>query len=359
MLAAGRLAFRPPHARGQRGSCRRCRTACAGGVASCAPERVEHLFDGAPASGSSGTMRVAQVEHELAAVIGAGIGAPAAGSGASARARRSGYGRGDRRRGGAGPALQPARAGGGAGEHEPGHLRGRCDLHLVAWNTPYAQLFDYPAGMLQVGRPVAELHPLQHRRRHARARGEVEAARAAPAGVHARRHAATCPSGVSRTARSSRSAATRCPAAASSPPSPTSPRSARPRPHSNVSTRRWNCAWPNAPHELARVSAEAQAANDAKSRFLAAVTHDLMQPLACRPVVCPLAAPSAAATRRRRSISTGALAATEGLLDRPARRGATRGRSPASAAAGVSAGRGDRSAWGRVPRHGHRSRYST
>src|SRR5574337_182089 len=35
------------------------------------PERVEHLFDGAPASGSSGTARVARVEHELAAVIGA------------------------------------------------------------------------------------------------------------------------------------------------------------------------------------------------------------------------------------------------------------------------------------------------
>jgi signal transduction histidine kinase/Na+/proline symporter/CheY-like chemotaxis protein len=31
------------------------------------------------------------------------------------------------------------------------------DLRLVAWNRRYEELFDYPPGMLQVGRPVAEL----------------------------------------------------------------------------------------------------------------------------------------------------------------------------------------------------------
>ena len=32
-----------------------------------------------------------------------------------------------------------------------------ADMRLVAWNGRYQQLFDYPDGMLYVGRPVADL----------------------------------------------------------------------------------------------------------------------------------------------------------------------------------------------------------
>jgi CheY-like chemotaxis protein/nitrogen-specific signal transduction histidine kinase len=65
--------------------------------------------------------------------------------------------------------------------------------------------------------------------------------------------------------------------------------------------------------ELAAASAEAQAANEAKSRFLAAVTHDLMQPLHAAQLFAH------ALTERGGDAVTaqhlnGALAATEGLL---------------------------------------------
>jgi len=65
--------------------------------------------------------------------------------------------------------------------------------------------------------------------------------------------------------------------------------------------------------ELAAASAEAQAANEAKSRFLAAVTHDLMQPLHAAQLFAH------ALTERDSDAATaqhlnGALAATEGLL---------------------------------------------
>ena len=122
-----------------------------------APERVEHLFDGAPASGSSGTMLVAQVEHELAAVIGAG----------SARlllevVHRQGQDDLDTVVAIVDEAAQDLRFNQRVLEAALENMsQGICvvdsDLRLVAWNTPYAQLFDYPAGMLRVGRPVAEL----------------------------------------------------------------------------------------------------------------------------------------------------------------------------------------------------------
>jgi CheY-like chemotaxis protein len=65
--------------------------------------------------------------------------------------------------------------------------------------------------------------------------------------------------------------------------------------------------------ELAAASAEAQAANDAKSRFLAAVTHDLMQPLhAAQLFAHSLSGHGNDAVTAQHL--NGALAATEGLL---------------------------------------------
>ena len=31
------------------------------------------------------------------------------------------------------------------------------ELNIVAWNSQYLELFEYPAGMVKVGTPVAEL----------------------------------------------------------------------------------------------------------------------------------------------------------------------------------------------------------
>ena len=124
-----------------------------------------------------------------------------------------------------------------------------AELRLVAWNSRYAGLFDYPPELLQVGRPVADLT------RYAVTLGMVgevfDGTRARPRASPAARTCApapsTCPNDVFRTARWWRSAATRCPVAASWPPSPTSPRSARPRPRSSASTKRWSSAWTSAP----------------------------------------------------------------------------------------------------------------
>jgi CheY-like chemotaxis protein len=55
-------------------------------------------------------------------------------------------------------ALQPRDADHHAGEHQPhGVSVVDADMRLVAWNRRYQQLFDYPDGMLYVGRPVADL----------------------------------------------------------------------------------------------------------------------------------------------------------------------------------------------------------
>jgi len=64
---------------------------------------------------------------------------------------------------------------------------------------------------------------------------------------------------------------------------------------------------------LAAASAEAQAANDAKSRFLAAVTHDLMQPLHAAQLFAHALIESGSETKTASHLN-GALAATEGLL---------------------------------------------
>ena len=64
---------------------------------------------------------------------------------------------------------------------------------------------------------------------------------------------------------------------------------------------------------LARMSAEAQAANEAKSRFLTAVTHDLMQPLHAAQLFAHALAEPGDHEQTARHLN-GALAATEGLL---------------------------------------------
>ncbi|HZX69473.1 MAG TPA: PAS-domain containing protein [Rhodanobacter sp.] len=275
------------------------------------PERVEHLFDGAPASGASGTRRVAQVEHELAAVIGA----------ASARlllevVHRQGRDDLDAVAAIVDEAAQDLRFNQRVLEAALENMsQGICvvdaDLHLVAWNTPYARLFNYPTGMLRVGRPVADL-----------TRYNVDAGMLGPGEAQAR---------VQRRLEHMR-AGTRHLSERSFPDGTIVEIRGNPMPgggfvatftdvtafrQAEVALKRVNetleLRVAERTHELVRVSAEAQAANDAKSRFLTAVTHDLMQPLhAAQLFAHSLAGPGN--HEQTAQHLNGALAATEGLL---------------------------------------------
>ena len=208
-----------------------------------------------------------RIERELAAVLGA----------ASARllldAARREQGRDldtvatHRRRSLAGAALQPARARGRAGEHEPGHQRGRSPS--CAWwrgTAATRNCSTIPEPLLQVGVPVSRpaarttSRTKRARRRRGDSRGEtckrIAHMRAGTPYVAERRF---------RRQPWSRSAATRCRAAASSRPSPTSPRSAAPRPSSRASPKRWSSASIARTAELEGAKGDAERANRAKT----------------------------------------------------------------------------------------------
>ncbi len=275
------------------------------------PERVEHLFDGAPASGSSGTARVNQVEHELAAVIGA----------ASARlllevVHRQGRDELDTVVAIVGEAAQDLRfnqrvLGAALENMSQGICVVDAELHLVAWNSPYARLFNYPPGMLRVGRPVAEL-----------TRYNIEAGMLGPGTVEAR---------VRRRLEHMR-AGTRHLSERRFPDGRIVEVRGNPMPGGGfVATFTDVTAFRQAEAALKRVnetlelrvdertralalaSADAQAANEAKSRFLTAVTHDLMQPLHAAQLFAHALTERGGDSRTAQHLN-GALAATEGLL---------------------------------------------
>ncbi|AGG88677.1 hybrid sensor histidine kinase/response regulator [Rhodanobacter denitrificans] len=275
------------------------------------PERVEHLFASAPAVGPAGSVRAAQVEHELAAVIGA----------ASARlllevVHRQGRDDLDTVVAIVGEAAQDLRFNQRVLEAALENMsQGICvvdaELHLVAWNTPYARLFDYPPELLQVGRPVAELtrHNIaagmlgpgevevrvQRRLAHMREGTRHLSERRFPDGTIVEIRGNPMPGGGFVATFTDVTAFRQAEAALK-------------RVNETLELR-----VEERTRELAAASAEAQAANEAKSRFLAAVTHDLMQPLHAAQLFAH------ALTERGGDAATaqhlnGALAATEGLL---------------------------------------------
>jgi len=274
-------------------------------------ERVEHLFHNAPLTGSSGSTRVAEVEHELAAVIGA----------ASARlllevVHRQGRDDLDTVVAIVGEAAQDLRFNQRVLEAALQNMsQGICvvdaELRLVAWNSRYASLFGYPDELLQVGRPVADL-----------TRHNVEAGMLGPGEVERR---------VQRRLTHMR-AGTRHLSERRFPDGIVVEIRGNPMPGGGfVATFTDVTAFRQAEGSLKRVnetlelrveertralaaaSAEAQGANEAKSRFLTAVTHDLMQPLhAAQLFAHSLTERGADATTARHL--NGALSATEGLL---------------------------------------------
>ena len=275
------------------------------------PERVAHLFAAAPAHGVAARERVAEVEHELAAVIGA----------ASARlllevVQRQGREQLDTVAAIVGEAAQDLRFNQRVLEAALENMsQGICvvdaELRLVAWNQRYADLFAYPPQLLQVGRPVAdltrhiiaqgligpgEIEPrVQRRLAHMRAGTRHLSERRFPDGTIVEIRGNPMPGG----------------GFVATFTDVTAFRQAEQALKASNETLEQRVA--ERTRALAEATLAAQRANEAKSRFLAAVSHDLMQPLhAAQLFAHTLAAHGAdAATARHLN---GALAATEGLL---------------------------------------------
>ena len=275
------------------------------------PERVAHLFDSAPLSGSSGSIRVAEVEHELAAVIGA----------ASARlllevVHRQGRDDLDTVVAIVGEAAQDLRFNQRVLEAALENMsQGICvvdaELRLVAWNRRYVTLFDYPDELLQVGRPVADLtrynidrgmlgpgepeRRVQRRLAFMRAGTRHLSERRFPDGTMVEIRGNPMPGGGFVATFTDVTAFRQAEASLI-------------RANATLELR-----VEERTRALAAASAEAQQANQAKSRFLAAVTHDLMQPLHAAQLFAHSLTEHGADVATARHLN-GALAATEGLL---------------------------------------------
>ncbi|WP_376691039.1 hybrid sensor histidine kinase/response regulator [Wenzhouxiangella sp. EGI_FJ10409] len=160
-----------------------------------------------------------------------------------------------------------------------------ADLRLVSWNRAYIDLFDYPPGMVYIGRPVEELIRFNLERWHGGAPSKIEA------GVNRRMHhmKRRTPYVFERQHSKDRVIEIR----------------GNPMPQGGyVTTYTDITSFKRTEHELkqaygtmeqqvaertrelnqamealAAAKREAEAANESKSRFLAAASHDLLQPL--------------------------------------------------------------------------------
>lgn len=242
-----------------------------------APERVAELLADMPPAMRAEAATIASVEHELAAVIGA----------SSARllievARRERVGQLDTVAAIVGETSQDLRFNQRVLEAALENMsQGICvvdaQLNVVAWNLRYAELFAYPPGLLAIGRPVAELtrcniargligvgdveSRVQQRLAHMRSGSAHLAERRLADGTVVEIRGNPMPGG----------------GFVATFTDVTAFRQAEMQLKRANETLEQRVASRTA--ELAHASAAAEYANQAKTRFLAAVSHDLAQPL--------------------------------------------------------------------------------
>ncbi|HEX7917274.1 PAS-domain containing protein, partial [Rudaea sp.] len=285
------------------------------------PERVDGLFAGASDEVDVDEATLAGVTHELAAVIGA----------SSARLlidalRRARVDELDTVAAIVGEASQDLRfnqrvLGAALENMSQGICVVDAQLRVVAWNRPYERMFDYPPGLLVPGREVAELmrHNIERgvigegdieRRLHQR----VDHMRAGTPHVSERRF----PNGRVIEIRGNPMPGGGYVATFADVTAFREAERALTRANETLEQRvtERTAELERATLDAERARHDAERANQTKSRFLAAVGHDLMQPLhAAQLFAHTIAAQHAdgghAQTPKR---LLGALAATESLL---------------------------------------------
>jgi signal transduction histidine kinase/Na+/proline symporter len=188
-------------------------------------------------------------------------------------------------------------------------------MRLVAWNQPYLDLFDYPGELIRVGRPVADLlrhnaerglmgdgdieRKIERRLAHKRSGSRHRIERAWPDGRIIEIRGNPMPGG----------------GFVATFTDVTAFRRAQDELRRVNETLEQRVAARTA--ELEQAMIQAERANDAKSRFLAAVSHDLVQPLNAAQLMTHSLARRLDGDANGRAVAriSGALGATEHLIE--------------------------------------------
>ena len=159
------------------------------------------------------------------------------------------------------------------------------DMRLICWNRQFRELLEL-AARAGPGRRAARQDPAHLRRARRLRRRRRRQARRRPADEARAWRTRRSRSSSTAAGASSRSAPARCRRAASSPPIPTSPSASRLPRRWRAPTRRWSGRVRERTAELTEVNEalavakrKADEANLDKTRFLAAASHDVLQPL--------------------------------------------------------------------------------